>query len=75
VSLYLVYDETECPRCGNTQGNKDHGPYEPHPLDAGLGGPPPAAVHLITCGGCLKCFDVAPSRLLPGTGEEAVTRS
>lgn len=60
MKLYEVYDDTMCPVCGNTENNRDHGPYEPHPLDAELGGTPDPCVHLMTCGNCRKCFDVAP---------------
>jgi hypothetical protein len=28
MTLYEVYHDTECPRCGNTEDNHDHGPYE-----------------------------------------------
>lgn len=59
-ALYEVYDDTMCPRCGNTENNHDHGPYDESPLDAELGGTPDPCVHLMTCGRCGKCFDVAP---------------
>lgn len=61
---YEVYADTECPRCGNTGNNIDHGPYKPHPLDEALGGTPDPSVHLMTCGGCHKVFDVAPQELV-----------
>jgi hypothetical protein len=61
MKLYEIYDNTECPVCGNRENNRDHGPYEPHPLDAQLGGTPDPCVHLMTCGSCGKCFDVAPA--------------
>lgn len=60
MKLYEVYEHTTCPVCGNREANRDHGPYEPHPLDEELGGTPPDCVHLMTCGRCSKCFDVAP---------------
>lgn len=57
---YPVYEGAECPVCGNTEGHRDHGPYDEHPLDAELGGTPPETVHLMTCGRCHKCFDAEP---------------
>lgn len=65
---YLVYDDTTCPVCGNREGNRDHGPYEPHPFDGELGGPPDPCVHLMTCGNCRKCFDVAPESYIRAQG-------
>jgi hypothetical protein len=57
MSLYEVYDDVECPVCGNTTGHRDHGPYDPHPLDDALGGTPPPSVHQMECGSCYKIFD------------------
>lgn len=61
MKLYEVYDDTTCPVCGNRENNHDHGPYDESPLDAELGGTPDPCVHLMTCGRCGKCFDVAPA--------------
>lgn len=69
MSPWLVYDDTTCPVCGNTEGNRDHGPYEPHPLDDALGGTPDPRIHLMTCGRCGKCFDAGPAEQEDGEGE------
>lgn len=54
---YEPYADTECPRCGNTENNRDAGPYEPHWTDRELG-PPDPSVHCMWCGNCGKPFDV-----------------
>jgi hypothetical protein len=65
MKLYEVYDDTECPRCGNTERNRDAGPYDPDPFfDDAMGGPPDPRVHLIYCGGCGKPFDAAPEEVV-----------
>jgi DNA-directed RNA polymerase subunit RPC12/RpoP len=61
TTLYPIYDDTECPRCGNTEGNHDDGPYSYHPFDDQLGGTPDPRIHLMWCGQCGKPFDVAPA--------------
>lgn len=58
---YPVYEDVECPVCGNREGHRDHGPYEYHPLDEALGGTPPPSVHAMTCGNCRKTFDAEPA--------------
>lgn len=76
--LYEVY-AASCPCCGNSENNRDHGPYEYHPLDDFLGGPPDPRVHLMSCGSCGKCFDAAPQKMTSPdagrAGEEAVPGS
>jgi hypothetical protein len=59
MSIYRVYTDVACPRCGCTEA-RDDGPYEYMPLDDALGGPPDPRVHLMWCLGCGKSFDVAP---------------
>ena len=59
--LYPVYD-TECPVCGNAEGNRDSGPYEvAFPTMTADHGCP--EVHYITCGRCGKGFDAGPPRV------------
>lgn len=61
MSLYRVYEDTECPRCGHV-GATDHGPYDYEPaFDDALGGPPDAHIHLMTCHNCRSCYDAAPA--------------
>jgi hypothetical protein len=60
MMLYEVYADTECPRCGNTRGNRDQGPYEVmFPTAVADHGCP--EVHYVTCGGCGKGFDAGPA--------------
>ena len=61
MKAYETCDDATCPVCGNREGNRDYGSYEPDPLDEKLGGTPDPCVHLIVCGSCRKCFDVAPA--------------
>ena len=62
MKLYEVYGDTECPRCGNTGRNRDHGPYEvAFPAATEDHGCP--EVHSITCGNCGKGFDAGPARV------------
>lgn len=60
VRPYPVYGNVQCPVCGATEGHRDHGPYEYHPLDDELGGTPPPTVHAMSCGSCRKTFDAEP---------------
>lgn len=57
--LYEVYTDVECPACGNSEHNKDHGPYEvmrpDNPADHGC-----PEVHYIACLNCGKGFDAGP---------------
>jgi hypothetical protein len=62
VKLYEVYDEA-CIVCGS-HDTRDHGPYEPHPLDACLVQPLDDRIHLMSCRACGKSFDVAPSAVV-----------
>ena len=60
MTLYEVYGDAVCPRCGCTE-SRDRGPYEYLPgIDDALGGPPDPVVHEMQCLGCGKPFDVAP---------------
>lgn len=62
MKLYEVYADIECPRCGNTEGNRDHGPYEIVLPDATEDHGCPE-VHYITCRRCGKGFDAGPARV------------
>jgi len=60
--LYEVYAGTECPRCGNAEGNRDCGPYEvAFPAATADHGCP--EVHYVICGRCGKGFDAGPARV------------
>ena len=62
MTLYEAYGGTECSRCGNTDGNRDCGPYEVLFPDATEDHGCPE-VHYITCGSCGKGFDAGPARV------------
>ena len=60
--LYEVYAGVECPVCGNSEGNRNHGPYEvAFPAATADHGCP--EVHYISCDRCGKGFDAGPRRV------------
>ena len=62
--IYPVYNGIECPACGSTGHNHDHGPYEVvFPQATADHGCP--EVHYITCGRCGKGFDAGPAKVAP----------
>ena len=62
MRLYEVYTGVECPVCGSTEHNQDHGQYEVvFPEATEDHGCP--EIHYMSCGNCGKSFDAGPPKV------------